>query len=128
MAGNVRILILEDDILTLSYILNRLSKVESLDISLVILSEYVFVEKFINNSDEEFDLILLDRDCFLGGSFHVLNIENIGANKIISISSVPEYNQQAMKRGVSRVVWKDYENLDKFADQLMSEIREYFKI
>ena len=57
-------------------------------------------------------------------SFHVLNIESIGADKIISISSIPQYNEEAKQRGVKRVVWKDYQNLDKFSDEVIDELRE----
>lgn len=129
----IRILILEDDIETLSILLNKLSLLEKeleksqspRDFSVVTLSEYTQVEEYINKNEEfKFDAVLLDRDCKLGGSFHVLNLEAIGADKIISISSIPQYNEDAAKRGVKRVVWKDYQNLADFSDKVIDELRE----
>src|SRR3989344_669393 len=117
----VRILILEDDLETLSIILKKLSLFEKelevdsspKDFSVVTLSEYTQVEEYINKNKEfKFDAVLLDRDCKVAGSFHVLNLEKFGADKVISISSVPEYNEQAKKRGVKKVILKDYQYLD----------------
>ena len=129
----IRILILEDDLETLSILLNKLSLFEKefesssspKDFSVVTLSEYTQVEEYINKNQKfDFDVVLLDRDCKVGGSFHVLNIEAIGANKIISISSIPQYNEDAKKRGIKRIVWKDYQNLDNFSDTVMEELRK----
>jgi len=122
----VKILILEDNLMTLYKIFEVLLKLTQLDISVVVLSEYTQVDKFINNTDETFDLILLDRDCYLGGSFHILDIEKTGPDKIIAISSVPDYNQDAIKRGVTLVIDKDYGQLDEFANNLIIEIRKFF--
>lgn len=128
----IRILILEDDLETLSLILKKLhlleKKLESSnspkDFSIVTLSEYTQVEEFINKSEKlNFDVILLDRDCKAGGSFHVLDIERFGVDKIISISSVPDYNEEAKSRGITRTVWKDYQNLDDFSDQVIEEVK-----
>ncbi len=127
----IRILILEDDLETLSILLSKLSLFEKelevnspqRDFSVVTLSEYTQVEEYINKNGEfKFDVVLLDRDCKAGGSFHVLDIEAIGADKIISISSMPQYNEEAVKRGVKYVVWKDYQYLDDFADQVVKQI------
>jgi len=127
----IRILILEDDLETLSLLLKKLYSLEEklvnsekpTDFSIVTLSEYTQVEEFINKSKNiDFDVILLDRDCKAGGSFHVLDLERIGADKIISISSIPDYNEEVKTRGVNRVVWKDYKNLDKFSDQVIIEL------
>lgn len=129
----IRILILEDDLETLSLILKKLHLLEEKlansekpnVFSVVTLSEYTQVEEFINRSGKfDFDVVLLDRDCKAGGSFHVLDIESIGADKIISISSIPEYNDQAQARGVSRVVHKTYEDLEGFADKVIEDIKE----
>jgi hypothetical protein len=60
----------------------------------------------------------------LGGSFHTLDVEAIGGDRIISISSVPEYNEEAVKRGARRIVWKDYQNLSDFADRVMDELKK----
>lgn len=131
MVLNKTILILEDDLRTLSKLLEKLSKVEDdqpYSFSLIILTDYTMVEEFINKDPmPKVDLILLDRDCKLGGSFHVLDIEKIGAEKVIAISSVPEYNQQAKKRGVKKSVLKDYKTLDKFSDDVASEIEKFLR-
>ncbi len=122
---------MEDDLLTLSKILERLSKIEQdqpYDFSVITLTNYLQVAQFINkNPAIDVDMILLDRDCKLGGSFHVVDIERLGAEKVIAISSVPDYNKQAQARGVSRVVLKDYRNLDAFADRLAEEVEELIK-
>jgi hypothetical protein len=132
----IRILILEDDLGTLSLLLKKLHLLEEKlvdstspkDFSVVTLSEYTQVEEFINKSKNiDFDVILLDRDCKAGGSFHVLDIERFGAEKVISISSVPEYNEEARKRGVKNIIWKDYQNLEEFADKVISSIQEVLK-
>ena len=84
------ILILEDDLRTLSKILEKLAVVEEdqpYEFSMVILTNYLQVEAYINNNPSAvFDMILLDRDCKLGGSFHVLDIERLGPQKVIAIS------------------------------------------
>ena len=117
------ILILEDDIKTLSKILGKLVPLEHdqpFDFNLIVLTSYKQVEDYINsNPKADFDIALLDRDCKLGRSFHVLDIERFGPEKVISISSVPEFNEEAKGRGVKRVVLKEYVALDKFADQVV---------
>lgn len=122
------ILILEDDLKTLSKLLFNLAKLEEdqpFYLSLVVLTDYIQVEDYINNNPKaKFDIILLDRDCKLAGSFHVLNLEKFGADKTIAISSVPEYNAQLEKRGVTKIVLKDYQYLDKFAEDVVKIIGE----
>ena len=123
-----RILILEDDLNVLSKILSRLDQLEEREpysFHHVILADYSQVEDFINNNSKaDFDIILLDRDCKLGGSFHVLDIERFGADKVISMSSVPKANAEAMNRGVKRVVLKDFQRLDEFADKVVAEVED----
>ena len=122
----IRILILENNLIVLSKIIEKLSVLEQnqqLDFSLVILTDYDKVKKYINkNPNEKFDIILLDRDCNLKGSFHVLDIEKFGADKVIAISATERFNKQAMERGVTKVVEKDLLDLDTFAQKLMREI------
>lgn len=122
------ILILEDDLKTLSKILNKLAKLEEdqpFYFSLVVLTDYTQVLDYINeNPKAKFDIILLDRDCKKGGSFHVLDLEKFGADKVIAISSVPEFNEQAKQRGVTKIVYKDYQYLDKFAEDVVKTIEE----
>ena len=123
-----QILILEDDLLVLSKLLKRLDDLEDREpysFHHVILADYVQVEDFVNsNSKANFDIILLDRDCKLGGSFHTLDIERFGADKVVSMSSIPEANQDAKKRGVKRSVLKDFQHLDEFADKVVAEVED----
>ncbi|MFC1727154.1 hypothetical protein ACFL0Y_01400 [Patescibacteria group bacterium] len=125
------ILILEDDLRVLSKLLEKLSILEQdqpYDLSVISLTNYKQVQNFINsNPKAQFDIVLLDRDCKIGGSFHVFDIEQFGADKIISISSVPEYNKEARKRGVKRIILKDFKYLDKFVDQVIKEIERMLR-
>lgn len=124
-----KILVLEDDLKTLSLLLDRLAKFEEenikdFDIAVTVFSEYTHIKNYINNLQKDtFDVILLDRDCKLCGSFHILNIEKFGTDKIISISSTPQWNEEAGKRGIEKIVHKDFESLDKFADLVMEHIK-----
>lgn len=117
----VRVLILEDDLETLSVIFKVLARTK-IDFIPIVLSTYEQVEKLINPSKMVFDLILLDRDCAFGGSFHILDIEKFGVDKIIAISSVPEYNDQLRQKGVSKVILKNYANLDEFSKKVVNAI------
>ncbi|MFA5158008.1 MAG: hypothetical protein WC451_02370 [Patescibacteria group bacterium] len=126
----IRILILEDDLKTLSTITDGLFYLEEslfekhINFAITVFSEYLSVEDYLNKTENpNFDIILLDRDCKLGGSFHVIDIEKFGADKFIAISTQPEYNEAAKKLGVNRVVRKDYEHLDEFRDSLINKIK-----
>lgn len=128
MVFEKRILILEDDLRTVGKIVERLGRLEDRNpctFSFVILANYLQVENYINNNPKaEFDIILLNRDCGLGGSFHILDLERFGAHKVIAISSVPDFNEQLKKRGVTKIVQKDYGKIDDFADKLEREIEK----
>ncbi len=124
-----KILILEDDLKTLSVITNGLFNLEEklfdkhINFAVTVFSEYLSVENYLNEiKDPDFDVILLDRDCKLGGSFHAINIEKFGADKFIAVSTQPEYNEAAKKMGVARTVRKDYKDLGGFCANLMEEI------
>ena len=125
----INLLILEDDIKTLSVLLRHISDFEEAlipkyDIDITIFSNYKQVETLVNNQPFDFyDIILLDRDCKMAGSFHVLNIEKIGVERIISISSTPQWNEEAQQRGIERVVYKDYSELDTFARGVVLEMK-----
>lgn len=127
-----RTLVLEDDLETLGVIMGVLKGLENnmlkgepkRDIAVTIFSEYNQVESYLNSLDNpNFDLVLLDRDCKLGGSFHALDLEKFGKNRIVGISSVPEYNENLQKNGVLRIVAKDYSNLASFAKRLNDVIQ-----
>jgi len=122
------ILILEDNLKILSKILDKLYVLEGdqpFEFSVMALTTSLQVEEYINsNPKAKFDIILLDRDCKLDGSFHVLDIERFGKEKIISISAVSEYNNEARLRGVKRIVPKDIVDFDKFANTVVKEIND----
>jgi len=127
----IRILILEDDLQTLSVITDELFRMEErmvterVDFAVTTFSEYDQVQDYLNHIPEpNFDIILLDRDCKLGGSFHVINIKKFGTEKFIAISTQPEYNETAARMGVKRVIRKDYKQLPKFATDLSAEIKD----
>ncbi len=115
------ILILEDDLETLSIIFRVLFE-SKIDFAPVVFSTYEQVEKILNPSELKFDIILLDRDCAMGGSFHALDFEKFGVDKIIGISSVPPYNEELLKIGVKVVINKEYQDLEKFAAELKDQI------
>jgi len=128
MNQTIRILILEDDLKTIEALMGKLAVLEeaiySKDLAVTVLAEYTQVEEYVNKKNaQDFDIILLDRDCKACGSFHVLDFAKFGVDKIISISSTPEWNEEAKARGVTRIVHKDYENLDLFADKVIEQIK-----
>ena len=127
-----KILILEDDFEAVSKIMAELYNLEGhfspVDFDVTVLSTYEAVEKLINPQEaDSYDVILLDRDCKLAGSFHILDIEKFGAHKIISISSTPTWNEEAKARGVTRVVPKSFSDLDNFAKNVGREIKYLLK-
>jgi hypothetical protein len=118
---------LEDDLETLSALLKKLAVLERRDYKfsfpVTVLSEYTQVEEYVNKKeDKDFDFILLDRDCKAFGSFHVLDFEKFNVDKIISISSMPEYNEDARQKGVTKIIHKDYTKLEEFSDEVVREI------
>ena len=125
---NKTILILEDNLKILSRLLDKLFDLENnqpYQLSVMILTNSDQVKEYINsNSDAQFDIILLDRDCKLGGSFHILDIERFGPEKVIAISTVSEYNDDAKLRGVTKVVLKDQMHIDTFVKKVVWEVEK----
>ena len=124
-----KILILEDDFEAISKIMGELYNLEEhfapANFDVTVLSTYESVEKLINPQNADaYDVILLDRDCKLGGSFHILDIEKFGVDKIISISSTPTWNEEARAREVKRIVPKRFSDLDGFAREVIIEIKD----
>jgi DNA-binding response OmpR family regulator len=120
----MKILILEDDLETLSVLMKKLSELDK-NIAVTVFSEYTQVIDYLNKIPRlDFDVVLLDRDCQLGGSFHILDIQRFGLDKIIAISSVPEYNEQLRIKGVTKIVQKDYNDLETFAKKTVEIINE----
>ncbi len=123
-----KILILEDDFEAVSKIMAELYNLEGhfapYDFDVTVLSTSESVRKLINPQDKNaYDVILLDRDCKIQGSFHDLDIEKFGPEKIISISSTPTWNEEAQKRGVKKVVPKSFSDLEGFARDVSEEIK-----
>jgi len=125
-----RILILEDDLKTLSVLTDKLfeleNNLEDIEISVTIFSEYTQVEDYVNKSDYRPDLIVLDYDCKLCGSFHALDFNKFDPKKIIAISTQPEYNIKAVKRGAVECR-KDYEKMDEWGGQVFNIIKVIIK-
>ncbi len=125
------ILILEDNLKVLSNFLEKLFVLEQdqpFDFALVILTTSKQVEDYVNNNPKAmFDIVIIDRDCKLGGSFHVLELNRFNINNIISISTVEEYNEDLKKKGVRRVVLKDQRDLDKFSEQVTKEVEQIIR-
>ncbi len=124
-----KILILEDDFEAVSKIMAELYKLEGhfapYDFDVTVLSSSLQVKKLINPQDKDaYDVILLDRDCKIQGSFHDLDIEKFGPEKIISISSTPTWNEEAKARGVKRIVPKSFSDLEGFAQNVAEEIKD----
>lgn len=128
----VYLLILEDDTETLCKLLecvNSLEKELKIDISTTVMGTYLEVEEFLNKNNKiEYQVVLLDRDDKLGGSFHALDFNKYPVEKIIGISSTPPYNEQLKEKGVKRIVHKDYQNLDKFIEEVKGNIIELIDV
>lgn len=120
------ILILEDNLRVLSKLLEKLYTLEGdqpWELSVMIFTNSQQVENYLNsNPKADFDIALVDFDDKTGGSFHDLEVERFGPEKVIAISSVPERNKQLQKRGVNKVVLKDYQYLDVFAEDVAKEL------
>jgi DNA-binding NtrC family response regulator len=121
------ILILENDPRILTILFRVLMNLK-LDYMPIVLSTSEQVNKLINPSNMVFDLILLDRNCSLGRSFHILDIAKFGPDKVIGMSSVSKYNDNLLERGVSRIVTKNYDDLDQFEIDISRAISEHFSI
>lgn len=126
-----RILVLEDDLQALSALMAELSQLEDRmiasgfgDIAVTVYSTHEDVAEFVNSSRKRFDVILLDRDCKLAGSFHVIEQKKLDETEVIAISSVPEYNEQARARGIKRVILKEFNDLPKFSKTVAAEVEE----
>lgn len=121
------VLVLEDDLETVESIFKVFKELEDnrFNFSITVVPDYIKTNLYINeNKSIKYDIVLLDRDCFLGGSFHNLNLSNFDIKKVISISSVPQYNNEAKEKGVVHIINKNYSNLENFKQEL-SDILKY---
>lgn len=119
-------MICEDNLQVLSKLLDKLYTLEQdqpFDFAIMALTTHQQVEEYVNNNTKAvWDIIILDRDCKLNESFHVLEIERFGVDKVIAISSVPEYNAEVKRRGVKRAILKDFKALDAFVGKVAKEV------
>lgn len=127
----IRVLILEDDLKACQAILKALEEVEfeaikkGIELSALVFQERVFVEEFVNQREwtgEE--IVFLDREANKGqaGNFHDLDFEKFDKDRIISISSVPDFNEDARKRGINRVVQKDFTKMEEFGERVKKQV------
>jgi len=123
----IKILILEDDLETLSVLMNRLSQIEEeckdKEVAVTVFSEYIQIIDYVNKSDYKPDLILLDYDCKACGSFHALDFDKFKAAPIIAISTQPEYNIKAVEKGAVECR-KDLFKLDEWGNRIVEMIKE----
>ncbi|MCK5211908.1 hypothetical protein KAJ89_04360 [Candidatus Parcubacteria bacterium] len=125
----IRILIFEDELKAISVLTDKLFELEenlnNVEFAITLFSEYSQIEDYVNKIvQNNFDIILLDRDCKQGGSFHVLNFSKFNPDKIISISAIPEYNDQAVKNGIKTVAWKDWNDIDGWAKRVVGQVNK----
>lgn len=123
------VLILEDDLEICGRLLLSLHKVEPqlapYDLDVTLLSTGNAVEQLINaHPERQFDVILLDRDCKLNRSFHVLDLQIFDPSYIVSISSTPMWNHEARSNGIKHCVPKSFSDLGGFADRAAAKVQE----
>lgn len=123
------ILLLEDDLEVSGKLLLALHRIEPFlapyDLDITLLSTSDAVAQLVNaHPERQFDVILLDRDCKMNASFHILDLKHFDPEKIISISSTPMWNQAAMKNGITNCVPKSFSALDNFAEEAAQKVFE----
>lgn len=131
---NISVLILEDNLYAVSALLGQLANLEQElvtqghDLTVVVYPSSMYVEGDVNaHAPEDFDVIILDRDDKQGSSFHVFDVEKFGPQKVIGISTIPEWNELLKKRGVERIVRKDFLDLDAWAKEVVRHVIDIVK-
>ncbi|MEX0748930.1 MAG: hypothetical protein WD467_02465 [Candidatus Saccharimonadales bacterium] len=126
------VLILEDRLEVLAALLlecDRLEQESGVLLRVTVYSTATDVIDFVNpQAGEAFDAIVLDRNCKRGDSFHIIDLEHFGPDKIISISSLPRFNAEVRARGVSRSVEKGEGELGSFAAEVVAELAQVLKL
>ncbi len=122
-----KILILEDNFLVLSRLFESLYQLENdfeYTFEVMVLTSSDQIDAYIHKNDDfVFDIILIDRDCKIHKSFHIFDIERIGTDRVIGISSIKRYNDDLVQRGVKRIVEKDLSDLDTFVSAVIKEMQ-----
>ena len=122
-----RVLLLEDDLEVAGHLLLALNRIEPhlapYDLDVTHFSTSDPVCEWVNRQPKNFyDIALMDRDCKLNRSFHVLDLSRIRAECVISISSTPMWNQAAEASGIKHVVPKSFNDLDGFAERAAHKV------
>ncbi|MEX0934399.1 MAG: hypothetical protein WDZ42_01215 [Candidatus Saccharimonadales bacterium] len=122
------VLILEDLLEVQAVLIKELASLENELEEMLLVTTYSSPEDVVNiinyQSADTYDVIILDRNAKSGGSFHELDIEKFGAEKIISTSSMPHLNEKIKERGVYTSVDKNLGDLSHFAKQVVNEVRK----
>ncbi|MEX0934383.1 MAG: hypothetical protein WDZ42_01130 [Candidatus Saccharimonadales bacterium] len=123
-----QVLILEDLLEVQAALIKELASLESELGEILLVTTYSSPEDVVNiinhQSADTYDVIILDRNAKSGGSFHELDIDRFGPDKIISTSSMPHLNEKIKERGVSKSVDKNLGDLNSFARQVVSMVRK----
>lgn len=127
-----RLLILEDDLEVGGLLLLALHKMEPMlapyDLDVTLLSTSDAVVQLVNaHPERQFDAILLDRDCKMNASFHILDLQHFNPKNIISISSTPMWNHEAIANGIVHSVPKSFSDLSGFAKQAADKVHELLR-
>ena len=126
------LLLLEDDLEVAGKLLLALHRIEphlapyDLDVTHLSTSDAV-VELVNDHPGRRYDIVLIDRDCKMNSSFHVLDISRTIPQNIISISSTPMWNQEASKNGITHIVPKSFSDLDGFAERAARKVLELLR-
>lgn len=112
-----RLLILEDDLEVGGLLLLALHKMEPL------LAPYDLDVTLLSTSDA----VVLDRDCKMNASFHILDLQHFNPKNIISISSTPMWNHEAIAKGIEHAVPKSFGGLSGFAKQAADKVHELLR-
>ncbi|MCB1483071.1 MAG: hypothetical protein KDJ55_14195 [Rhodobiaceae bacterium] len=124
-----RILLLEDDLEAAGKLLLALGRIEPhlapFDLDVTLLSTSDAVKELVNaHPGRRYGIILMDRDCKMNGSFHVLDDMHFTPENVISISSTPMWNHVARDRGAVHVIPKSFGDLDGFAERVAQQVLE----
>ena len=124
-----RLLLLEDDLEVAGKLLLALHRIEPhmapYDLDVTHLSTSEAVEELVNGHPERsYDIVLMDRDCKMNSSFHVLDLSRAHPGRVVSISSTPMWNQEAASNGILHVVPKSFNDLDGFSERAARKVLE----
>lgn len=129
--GNIAILVLEDNLYALSALMEQLGNLEQdliergRDMTVVVYPTSQFIETEVNDKNsQDYDVIILDRDDKQGTSYHVLDIDKFGPQKVIAVSTLSQWNNLLKKRGVNRIVRKNFLDLENWAREVVRHASE----